>query len=103
MEYLRVWTEVDIGEIENKIIIVDDKFGYCPGCKEIGIKLEGVKRCPKCSREFAYVTSREASGGKSFDIVLRTRKKLPDLTFVDFDDYERVMGKKKAQSLFKGI
>ena len=59
MDFIRIWTEVDISDIENQIIIVDDKYGFCPGCREMGIKLENLKKCPKCEREFKYATSRE--------------------------------------------
>jgi hypothetical protein len=100
MEYMRIWSEVDIKDVENHIIIVDDKFGHCPGCKKIGIELKDLNKCPSCGRDFKYVTSKDAQGGK-FDIVNRTRKKLPQLIFVDYGDFERETGKKKAASLFK--
>ena len=99
MEHIRVWQEVSIEEIKEHIIMVDDKYGHCPNCMKIGIELRDLKRCPSCEREFKYATSKEARGGKT-EIVTRTRKKLPDLIFVDYDDYERVTGKKKAESLF---
>ncbi len=96
---MRVWKELSVEDVQNHIIMVEDKFGHCPGCKQIGIELKELKKCPGCGREFKYVTSKDARGGKT-DIVARTRKKLPDLIFVDYDDYERVTGKKKAESLF---
>jgi NADH pyrophosphatase NudC (nudix superfamily) len=99
MDYMRVWKELKVEDVQNHIIMVEDKFGHCPGCKQIGIELKELKNCPGCGREFKYVTSKDARGGKT-DIVSRTRKKLPDLIFVDYDDYERVTGKKKAESLF---
>ncbi len=101
MEMLRVWTKVDIDKIEESILIVDDLFGFCPGCKEMGIKLEGLVNCPKCKREFRYVTSREArNGSKAVDFVKRVAKKLPDLIFIDYEDYEYLFRKKKAEGLF---
>ena len=93
---------VDIAEIQAHMVMVDDTFGFCPGCREIGIKVSHIKesgKCPKCAREFKYVTSRE----KTPAMVARTRQKLPALTFVDYDDYERLTGKKKAETLFKDI
>jgi hypothetical protein len=100
MEYMRVWKELDIQKVKDHIIMVDDMLGYCPGCKTIGIELKDLKTCPSCDREFRYVTSQEARGGR-FDIVMRMKKKLPDLTFVDYDDYIRVTGQKEAKELFK--
>ncbi|HRZ25472.1 MAG TPA: hypothetical protein P5346_05055 [Spirochaetota bacterium] len=99
MELIRVWSELDIAEIKEHIVMADDKFGHCPNCKKIGIDLKDLKKCPSCGREFKYITSKEASGGK-IDIVARLKKKLPDLAFVDYSDYERLTGKRKAEDLF---
>ena len=99
MDHIRVWTELSVEDVQQHIIMVEDRFGHCPGCKKIGIELKELSKCPGCGREFKYVTSKDAKGGKT-DIVIRTRRKLPDLVFVDYDDYERVTGKKKAESLF---
>jgi hypothetical protein len=104
MEILRVWSKVDTKVIQDSILIVDDKFGFCPACKEIGIKLEGLKECPKCGRNFRYMTSREAkTGERGIAFVTRVMNKLPDFTFVDYDDYTYLSGKKKAEGLFGGI
>lgn len=100
MEYIRIWTELDIKSIEDHIVVVDDKFGFCPGCKEIGIKLDGLKVCPKCGREFKYVTARESRGPRGHEMIARTRRRLPNMSFVDYDDYERLTGRKKAEGLF---
>lgn len=62
MDYLRVWTEIDINEIKDHIVMVDDKYGHCPSCKKIGIELKDLKNCPACEREFKYVTSKDAKG-----------------------------------------
>jgi predicted amidophosphoribosyltransferase len=103
MEYLRMWMEADINEVKEHIVVVDDKFGFCPGCKQIGIKLENLEKCPQCGREFKYVTAREARGGRGHEMVVRVRRKLPKMTFLDYEDYDRLTGKKKAEDLFKGI
>jgi hypothetical protein len=105
MDHIRIWTEVDIKELQEHVIIVDDRFGFCPGCRELGIRIDDLKKCPKCGREFKYVTSRESAqgGGKGFEVIMRIKKKMPHLTFIDYGDYERVTGRKKAESLFKGI
>jgi hypothetical protein len=104
MDIARVWKQIDVKEIQEKILIVDEILGFCPGCKEIGIKLEGIKHCPKCGREFRYVTSREAvRGDGAIVFVQRVMKKLPDLIFIDYHDYEYLTAKKKTQELFKDI
>ncbi len=103
MNYIRVWTEIDPQDVQDHIVIVDDKFGFCPNCKTPGIDIKEMTKCSGCDREFKYVTSREAKGARAFEIVMRTRRKLPDMIFVDYDDYEKMAGRKKADSLFNGI
>lgn len=104
MDFLRIWEKADTKEIQNSILVIDDKFGFCPACKELGIAIDNIKNCPKCKREFKYVTSREARGGeKSVAFVARTMKKLPHLIFVDYEDYEYITRKKKAEDLFSGL
>lgn len=103
MNYIRIWTEIDTQDVQEHIVIVDDKFGFCPNCKTPGIELKEMKKCPGCDREFKYVTSREAKGARAFEIVMRTRKKLPHMTFVDYDDYDKMTVKKKSDNLFKDI
>ncbi len=104
MEIMRIWTQVNTKEIQDSILIVDEKFGFCPACKEIGIKLDSLKKCPKCRREFKYVTSRDAkTGDKGISFITRLMNKLPELTFVDYEDYEYISRKKKAEGLFSGI
>jgi len=44
MEFIRIWTEKDIKEIQEHMLIVDDKFGFCPGCKQMGIALADLKQ-----------------------------------------------------------
>ena len=100
MNYLRVWKELDIDEIKEHIIMVDDVTGHCPNCKKIGINLKDLDRCPQCEREFKYVTSSESKGNK-VDIVHRIKRKLPDLVFVDYNDFQRLTAQNEADNLFK--
>jgi len=99
MDHIRIWSEVNIKTISEHIVMVDDISAYCPGCKKIGIPLKDLKKCPQCGREFRYVSSKDAKGGKH-TIVSRINKKLPNLTFVDYDDYQRLTSEKNAKSLF---
>lgn len=103
MDLIRIWQEADIKDIQEHIVMVDDLFGFCPGCKTPGLKLQDISKCPNCGRQFKYVTSKDARGNKSFETVMRLKKKLPQLVFVDYDDYEKLSSKNKAADLFKNI
>ena len=100
MDLVRIWQEVNVSDITGNIVLVDDKFGHCPNCKKIGIELKDLTHCPSCNTEFKFVSSKEAKNGKR-DIVLRALKKLPNMKFVDYDDYEHALSKDKLDDLFK--
>ena len=100
MEFIRIWQEVNIADITENIVLVDDKFGHCPNCKKIGIELKDLTHCPSCNREFKYVSSKEAKNGKH-EIVKRSLKKLPNMKFVDYSDYEHALSKDKLENIFK--
>jgi len=99
MELIRIWQEVNISDITNHIVLVDDKFGHCPNCKKIGIVLTDLTHCPSCNREFKFVSSKDSRHGKH-EIVTRSLQKLPNMKFVDYDDYERAVSKDKLGNLF---
>ena len=100
---IRIWVEIDINDVEKHMLLVDDQLGFCPGCREIAIKLENLEKCPGCGREFKYISAREAAGDKSFDMVVRVKNKFPDMTFIDYNDYKRLASKNKTERLFDSI
>lgn len=101
MSLIRVWTELNIDEVSESIVIVDDLHGFCPNCKKTGISYADISKCPECSREFKYVTTREnpksSNGAK---IIAKIQKNLPDLTIIDYADYKHITDKNKAHGLF---
>lgn len=103
MDYIRIWKEIDIREIQDHIMMVDDTLGHCPACKKVGIPLENLTECPGCNRRIKYITSPETKGGRNLSMIMRMKKKLPELIFVDYNDYEHLTGRKKAEGLFKDI
>lgn len=103
MDLLRIWQEADIKDVQEHILMADELFGFCLGCKTPGLKLQDLKKCPQCGREFIYITSKDVRGHKSAEVVMRLKKKLPHLLFVDYDDYERLVSKNKAADLFKNM
>lgn len=99
MGYIRIWKEADIDNIKEHIVIVDDRYGYCPNCKEAGLELKNLESCPQCGRRFKYAAAKDAAA--KAELLARAMKKLPNMTFVDYGDYERETGKKTAEGLFK--
>ena len=102
-EFLRIWNEFDIEEVQKRLLILGDVTGDCASCRELGIQYQQAKECPRCKTYFKYVTSRrlEIHSGERFQIVARLRERRPDLTFIDYEDYKRTLGRKKARDFFE--
>ena len=102
-EYIRVWKEVDIDELEQHLLIVGDLHGDCAHCKEIGLDFSSVTTCPRCQTAFKYISPRGGSGQSDhrFHEIKRMMTKRPDLLVVDYDDYKRISGRNKAKKFFE--
>ncbi len=98
-ELIRIWVEKDIQEIEEKLLVVGDIHGDCANCRELGLDYSSVKKCPKCQTVFKYIASRSStgSGDHRFHEVKRILSKRKDLILIDYDDYKRISGRKKAK------
>lgn len=98
---MRIWAEVNIEDISAHLAVCDDKYAYCPGCKKLGISLENLSKCPECGRIFKYITSSEATRNKkNTEMIIRIKKKVPNMTFIDYEDYDHLLNRNKAKNLF---
>jgi hypothetical protein len=102
MDFIRVWKEMDLDEIEKHIVLVDDIQGFCPSCKKTGIKYEEFAKCPSCGSEFKYAATREkAESQASAHVIAKIHQKASHLVIVDYTDYSSLLNKKKTKSLFR--
>lgn len=101
---MRIWKDVSIEDIQKSVLVIGDINAYCGACKEIGLPYKTVKACPKCAAQFRYSTSKLVSGNSpgKYKEVGRITEARPDLTFLDFDDYNRLTTRSKAHELFGG-
>ena len=100
-EYLRVFKPFDVEEVKKHLLILGDLKGDCASCRALGINPDqGV--CPECRTDFKYVTSRrlESHAGERFQFAKKMQERRPDLIVIDYSDYTKVMGKKKARDFF---
>ena len=102
-EFLRTWRVFNLDEVQKHLLILGDVSGDCASCRELGIHYKEVKECPRCKTTFKYVTSRrlETHPGERFQIVGRLKEKRPDLLFIDYEDYKKTIGRKKAREFFE--
>ena len=101
-EYLRTFRQFDLEDVKQHLLIVGDLSGDCASCRALGIDSYSAKSCSQCGTVFKYVTSRrlEAHPGERFQFARRIQQKRPDLTVLDYTDYDKAIGRKKARDFF---
>ncbi|UCC95482.1 MAG: hypothetical protein JSW40_01720 [Candidatus Omnitrophota bacterium] len=92
---LRVWKEFDLQDIEKHLIVVGELSSECFSCHKIGIDSKSSV-CPTCGAGFKYMGFRRKL---SMNYLRQIREELPQLTFIDFDDFKRAIGKRDARKL----
>jgi len=102
LTYLRIYQEFDIVEVKQHLLIWGDLSADCASCRMLGIDSFSARQCPQCGTPFKYVTSRrlEEHSGERFHLVRRMREKRPDLVFIDYSDFTKILGQKKARDFF---
>lgn len=102
-QFVRIWVELDMHEVQDHLLISDESIGSCAKCREIGIDLKKNENCPKCGTKFLYATARPHGSQKQSDprVVARIRAKRPDLQIIDWGDYDHGRGKASARDFFK--
>lgn len=98
-QFVRIWVELDMANVRKHLIISDETIGSCANCKEVGFNIVDTKHCPHCNTEFQYITARPRGFKKSVDprILSRIRDKRPDLTLLDWADFDHGEGKVSAR------
>lgn len=100
-EYMRVFKLLDFEDVKKHLLILGDLSSDCGACREIGLDSSAAV-CPNCGCGFKYVTSRrlQAHPGERFRIVRRYLEKNPYAVFIDYEDYDKLHGKKKVRDIF---
>lgn len=99
--YLRLYQEFELEEVGKHLLILGDLASDCAACRCLGIDGYSATQCPECGTPFKYLTSRriENHPGERFQIVRRARESRPDLIFIDYGDYQKAVGQKKARDI----
>lgn len=101
-DYLRTFQLFDIDSVQKHLLMMGDLTADCASCRALGINPYEAQSCPECGTPFKYITSRrlESHSGERFQFARRMQEKRPDLVIIDYGDYTRILGKKKARDFF---
>lgn len=100
--YLRTYQEYDFDTVKAHLLILGDLSADCAACRALGIDPYTATSCPQCGTDFRFVTSRriENHPEERYQIIRRFRDKRSDIPFIDFGDFNKSLGHKKARELF---
>ncbi len=101
MNYIRVWKDLDIDEIKKHLLLIDDLYGTCANCKQLGLKFTNDKICPSCKTEFKYLATSSTRLEDVKKILNRIKSENLDLILIEKVDYTSASAKDLAKDLFK--
>ena len=99
--FIRIWEELPVEHIRNHLIIIDDLYGSCAKCKQLGLNYIKDKICTGCGTEFKYITTKLKNNSDSLQILKRIKKEGLALKLIDKDDYTKAVAHNAAKDLFK--
>ncbi|HMV40978.1 MAG TPA: hypothetical protein PK079_26205 [Leptospiraceae bacterium] len=99
--YIRVWSAFDVNEIKRHLLLIDDLYGSCANCKQLGLNYLKDKECPGCKTVFKYI----ATNLKGIEDVKKILNRIQDmnlqLTLIEKEDYIHSTAKDAVKDLFK--
>ena len=97
-KFIRIYKKLDLEEVKAHLMICGDLSAHCGQCNNMNLKID-MQKCPECQAEFKYIAFRNIK--ENMVKLLKLSDSRPNLTFVDFDDFKKVIGEQKAQEFFK--
>lgn len=89
---------MDFNFVKSHLLVYGALAGNCAFCKAMDIKLD-ARQCPQCKAEFHYIAFQNVKD--HMPKMLRLTDERPDLVFVDYDDFKKIEGARKAENFFK--
>ncbi len=97
---VRIWQNIDVEAVRKQLILVDDLYGSCGNCKQLGLNYLKDRKCTSCGNEFRYLATKLQAPGEVAKILNRIHKEELPLQVIDRDDFERASARDALQDLF---
>ncbi|MDP2654810.1 MAG: hypothetical protein Q8Q08_12390 [Candidatus Omnitrophota bacterium] len=96
--FIRIYKKLDIHEIKQHLLVYGDVSANCGNCQAIDLKLD-AQQCPQCGTPFKYIAFRNVK--HHLPKLQRLNEQRPELVFVDFEDFSRILGALKAEEFLR--
>ncbi len=97
---IRVWKNLDTRDVKKHLLLIEDLYGVCANCKQMGLNYTKDAVCNNCGTTFKYVATRLKDPGAVHNILRRIQKDSLPLTMIDREDYEKSMAKNLLGDIF---
>lgn len=98
---IRVWQSFEIDDLKKHLLIIDDLYGSCANCKQLGLNFTKDKECPGCKTTFRYIASNSKKPEDIKKILNRIQDLKLNLIMIEKDDYTVATAKDAVKDLFK--
>ena len=95
-----VWRSLKVDEVRQHLILVDDLYGSCGNCKQLGLNYVKDTQCSGCGSVFRYLATKLRNPADVAKILKRIEAESLKLTVIDRDDFERAEAKDALNNLF---
>lgn len=99
-KFMRIYRELEPEEIKKKLMIIEDLYGACASCGQLGLTFTKNKTCPGCNATFAYVMTKLKNPADIHKILARIKAEGLSLVMIEKDDYERTSARDAVGDLF---
>lgn len=100
-KFMRVYREMEPDKIKRQLMIIDDLYGSCAACGQLGLNFTRDRVCPGCKTTFAYVMTKLKNPADIHKILARIKTDGLSLTMIEKDDYDRTSARDALGDLFK--
>lgn len=98
---IRIWTSIQLDTIKKQLLLIDDLYGTCANCKQLGLNYLKDKKCTGCNTQFKYIATNSKSSSDVLKILNRIQKENLPLILIDREDYNRAITQDNVKDLFK--
>jgi len=95
---VRIWHFLETSVIKKEILFIDDNYGQCGNCKQLGINYVTTPKCPGCATTFRYLAAR--AGQDPVKILRRIQAEGLALQLIERADFEKAESRDKLSGFF---
>jgi len=99
--FVRIWSALNIEEVKKHLLLIDDLYGTCGNCKQLGLNYLKDKTCPGCKTTFEFLATNMKNPADVGKILARIKTEGLSFSLIDREDFNRATASNAVKDLFK--